>query len=199
MQTAFPAKVIRWDVGTNTVELEPQFIETWVTQDGNREREPRDQPYISNVPVLYPRSGGWSITFPIVPGSFGLVLCTKYSLDVWRGQGIATDPGDLRRFTMSGAVFFPVNLYPDDETLSEINTPNSIDPAHMVLGQGSALVDFVALAGKVKDQLDILQAAFDAHTHTSFGTVPAPNPPTIPIGTNPVWNSNVAATKVKVQ
>jgi Phage protein Gp138 N-terminal domain len=195
MQTAFPAKVIRWDVGTNTVELEPQFIETWVTQDGSREQEPRDQPYISNVPVLYPRSGGWSITFPIVPGSFGLVLCTKYSLDVWRGQGNATDPGDLRRFTMSGAVFFPVNLYPDDETLSEINTPNSIDPIHMVLGQGGALVDFVALAGKVNG---LWETFINATPGTADGGA------ALQTAVRGYWETSLASqgtgsTKVKVQ
>jgi hypothetical protein len=201
MQTAFPAKVLSWTASTNTVKLEPQFLEVW--RDGeSRMSEPVDRPedaYIDNVPVLFPRSGTWSITFPIVNGTFGLVLCTKYSLDVWRkGNGKVVDPGDLRRFTMSGAVFFPVNLHPDASTLSEIKTPNAIDPAYMILGQGGA-VDFVALAQKVKNQLDILQAAFDIHEHASFGTPPTPDPPTIPIGSNPSWNSNVASSKVKVQ
>lgn len=123
MQTGFPARVVNWDSSTNTVELEPQFIETWVNRDGTRETESGDYSTIGNVPVLFPRSGQWSITFPIVTGSFGLVLCTKYSLDRWRSQsGLASDPGDLRRFTMSGATFHPVNLHPDNSALSSIDT-----------------------------------------------------------------------------
>jgi hypothetical protein len=38
-QTAFPAKVTAWKSSDNTVELEPQFIETWVNRDGTRQSE----------------------------------------------------------------------------------------------------------------------------------------------------------------
>ena len=134
MQTAFPAKVLDWNSSANTVQLEPQFLEVW--RDGEERRaetiEAPEDAYIDNVPVLFPRSGSWSITFPIETGSFGLVVCTKYSLDVWRNQGNATDPGDLRRFTMSGAVFHPVNLHPNGSALS------SVSSSRMILGKGGA-------------------------------------------------------------
>ena len=144
MQTSFPAKVLGWNSSTNTVRLEPQFTETWVRADGETQYEdaPDGDSYIDNVPVLFPRSGSWSITFPIETGSFGLVICTKYSLDAFRNQGHRVDPGDLRRFTMSGATFHPVNLHPNASHL----VPSDSD--HMVLGSG-AFVDFIALAAKV--------------------------------------------------
>jgi hypothetical protein len=156
MQTAFPAKVLSWDSSTNTVQLEPQFFEVW--RDGEERRTetiaaPEDA-YIDNVPVLFPRSGTWSITFPIEAGSFGLVICTKYSLDVWRNQGNAGDPGDLRRFTMSGAVFHPVNLHPNGSALSNVSSTT------MNLAGSD---DFIALAAKV-------DAAFNAMV---VATVPA--------------------------
>jgi hypothetical protein len=156
MQTAFPAKVLSWTASTNTVKLEPQFLEVW--RDGeSRMSEPIDRPedaYIDNVPVLFPRSGTWSITFPIVNGSFGLVLCTKYSLDVWRkGNGKVVDPGDLRRFTMSGAVFFPVNLHPDVSTLKPVSSTT------MNLAGSS---DFVALA-------DLINKFFKAFINATPG------------------------------
>ena len=132
MQTAFPAKVLGWSSSTNTVKLEPQFIETWVTRDGTTKYEEPYNTFIDNVPVCYPRSGEWSITFPIETDSFGLVICTKYSLDQWRQQGRRMDPGDLRRFTMSGAAFHPVNLHPDGSALSSVST------SRMILGKGGA-------------------------------------------------------------
>jgi len=104
MQTAFPAKVLSWSSSTNTVKLEPQFIETWVTRDGTTKYEEPYNTFIDNVPVCYP----WHITWDITVGAFGLVICTKYSLDQWRQQLRRMDPGDLRRFTMSGATFHPV-------------------------------------------------------------------------------------------
>ena len=167
VQTSFPAKVISWATTTNTVKLEPQFTETWVTRDGQRiQEETPEGRYIENVPVLFPRSGSWAITFPIEAGSYGLVTCTKYSLDVWRNQGNATDPGDLRRFTMSGAVFHPVNLYPDASNLVPFNT------THMVIGdQSSSFSDFVALAEQVKTALNLIKT----HTHppNSGGSISA--------------------------
>ena len=149
MQTSFPAKVLRWDSSANTVTLKPQFLETSVGLRGDRVSEPEPDA-ITNVPVLYPRSGAWAITFPIELGTFGLVTCTKYSLDRWRESGGVGDPGDLRRFTMSGAVFHPVNLYPDNAALS------NVDPAFMEIGKPGLTTQFVALANKVDAAINAL-------------------------------------------
>jgi hypothetical protein len=175
-QTAFPAKVTDWKSSENVVELEPQFIETWVNRDGTRESEEGDAT-IGNVPVCYP----WHITWDITIGAFGLVICTKYSLDQWRQQLQRIDPGDLRRFTMSGATFHPV-----------------------VIGESPNLTQqFIALANKVETQLDILQVAFDAHTHPTapVGIVSTPTavPFKVPIGTeDPAWDSDTGSDTVKV-
>ena len=53
-------------------------------------------------------------------------------------------------------------------------------------------------ADKVSTALGKIQAAFDAHTHSSFGTPPTTQAPTIPIGTDPFWDPDTDATKVKV-
>jgi len=138
MQTAFPAKVLGWSSSDNTVKVEPQFVETWVTRDGVTHYEDADNTFIDNVPVCYP----WHITWDITVGAFGLVICTKYSLDLWRQQLRRMDPGDLRRFTMSGATFHPV-----------------------VIGESPNLAQkFVALAEKVDDALA------DIKTHGHEGT-----------------------------
>lgn len=189
MQTAFPAKVVGWKPSTNVVELEPQFIETWVNRDGTRQSEPQDFPNIQNVPVLFPRSGSWSITFPIETGSFGLVVCTKYALDVWRSQGQPRDPRDLRRFGMSGAVFHPVNLHPNNSAIS------GVDSNFMILSDGGT-TDFVALAQKVLDELGDIATALNAHTHS---TVTGLGTPTPPVGAPIYTAASVAASKVKVQ
>lgn len=161
MQTAFPAKVVGWNASTNVVELEPQFIETWVNRDGTRQSEPQDFPNIQNVPVLFPRSGSWSITFPIETGSYGLVVCTKYALDVWREQGQVRDPGDLRRFGMSGAVFHPVNLHPNGSTLK---SPGDFTSTLMELGDDGTK-QFIALANLVTTELVSIRTAINTHVH----------------------------------
>lgn len=173
IQTAFPAKVLDWSSDTNTVRLEPQFTETWVTPDDETQHEyvPDGDAYIDNVPVLFPRSGDWSITFPIETGSFGLVICTKYSLDAFRNQGNRRDPGDLRRFTMSGAVFHPVNLHPNASTLS------SIPSTTMELSKGGS-TEWVTVANLIVAELTSIRTAINTHVHpdpvsgnTGVGTV----------------------------
>jgi hypothetical protein len=202
MQTAFPAKVLDWQSNTNTVRLEPQFVETWVTSDDQTHYEdvPDGDAYIDNVPVLFPRSGSWSITFPIETGSFGMVICTKYSLDAFRNQGNRVDPGDLRRFTMSGAVFHPVNLHPNSSALS------SVDESFMILSQGGS-VDFVALKEDVDDiktYLDEIKSDFNQHTHIySSGPTPgaftgAPGASTPPSSITSTYTVT-ASSKVKVE
>jgi len=175
MQTAFPAKVLDWHSGTNTVRLEPQFIETWTTNDSapdpdssirlKRFHEDAETTYIDNVPVLFPRSGSWSITFPIETGSFGLVVCTKYSLDAFRNQGNRADPEDLRRFTMGGAVFHPVNLYPNSSALSGVSS-SVMELGQILTSSGASTVttQFIALANLVKSELDAIQVTFESIT-----------------------------------
>jgi hypothetical protein len=191
MQTAFPAKVIDYYAATGTAKLEPQFYDVWHI-DGRRttskSRAAQDH-YIDNVPVCFPRSGNWSITFPIVTGSFGLVICTKYSLDVWREAGTASDPGDSRRFTLNGATFHPVNLSPTSSQLE------GIDEQYMILSETPANAEFVALANLVANELDAIKTKLAAHKHTGVlaGGVSS--------GT---WDQtytpgSVAATKVKAE
>ena len=143
MQTAFPAKVVSYTASTNTVTLLPQFVETWFTRDYERMSEEGDA-QIENVPVCFPQHISWAVD----SGDFGLVICTKYSLDVWRSKRTRVDPGDLRRFTMAGATFHPVLM---DEA-------------------PDATQDFVALKADVeaiKTYLDDIKSTFNNHVHTS--------------------------------
>jgi len=167
-QTVFPGRVTKWSSSTNTVDLEPQFIETWVDRDGVRRSEVGDAT-VSNVPVCYP----WHITWDITVGAFGLVICTKYSLDQWRQQLRRMDPGDLRRFTMSGATFHPV-----------------------VIGESpNATQQFIALANLVDQELTDIKTYLDAHTHPF--TPAGPSPTSAPTNPMPAPNAVGSAT-VKV-
>ena len=140
IQTAFPAKVTSYSASSNTVEIEPQFVEAWTTRDGTRKTQEPDK--ITNVPCCFPRHMSWTVD----TGDFGLVICTKYSLDRWRNERNVIDPGDLRRFTLSGATFHPVLM---DET--------------------PVTQQFVALANLVNQELSNIKDALDTHTHLAGG------------------------------
>jgi hypothetical protein len=188
--------VVDWNSSANTVELEPQFVETWVTRGGERKTE--DSPEganIANVPVCYPRSGQWSMTFPIVTGSFGLVICTKYSLNAWRNSsGARVDPGDLRRFTMSGATFHPVNLSPNS---AELELVTGVKNGQFIRIGKDGDDQYVALANLVHEELTAIKTAFDSHIH--LGEYLAPGDVTTVAPSTPMPTpSSTASSTVKV-
>lgn len=138
MQTTFPAKVTKYDSGSGTVEVLPQFFEVYRDEEGTRITSGSEVELtpIPNVPIAFPRYGDFRITGPTPVGSFGMVHCTKYSLDVWREAATAGDPGDLRMFSLSGAVFEPVNLHPNDSYIKHddgdyiaLTAGGAVDPA----------------------------------------------------------------------
>jgi hypothetical protein len=99
---------------------------------------------------------------------------------------------------MSGAVFHPVNLHPNNSALSDV------DSAYMVLSDGGS-VDFVALKADVEDIktfLDEIKTDFNAHTHGGVlsggaftGNPTASTPPVSITSTYTVQ----ASSKVKVE
>ena len=168
MQTSYPAEVISFDQAASTVTVKPLFVEAWRGPAGDRLTETieaDEDAYVENVLVAFPRAATFRVTFPIAPGDTGLVIVTKYSLDVFRNSGAANDPGDLTKFGMSGSVFFPVNLTADADPLdgSESSTTD------IYLGEG-ATGDYVALKKDVDDiktYIDNFQTKYNQHTHVA--------------------------------
>jgi hypothetical protein len=168
MQTAYPAEIVSFDQAASTATVKPLFVEAWRGPSGERLTETveeEEDAYVENVLVAFPRAGNFRITFPVVAGDTGLVIVTKYSLDVFRGGGGAVDPGDLTKFGMTGSVFFPVNLTPDADPLDGSESGST----DIYLGEG-ATGDFLALQADVDDikiYLDDLKDKFNNHVHTT--------------------------------
>lgn len=202
MQTAYPAEVVSYNSADSTATVKPLFVEAWRGPKDERvveTPENADDGDVENVLVMHPRAGNFRVSLPVAPGHTGLVVCTKFSLDRFRADGGQSDPGDIRKFTMNGSVFFPCNLYPDSDPLDA-----SDDDSLITLSEGGTL-DFIALAAKVKTELDEIKAGldkYDAHTHnyipptTCGGGATATTGPSVAHG---YTATSVANTKVKVE
>ena len=86
--------------------------------------------------------------------------------------GGMVDPGDMRRFTMSGSVFFPVNLTPDGVALDASQGDGDTD---ITAGAGGAS-DYLALKKDVDDiktMIDEIKTDYNAHTHVVTTDAPA--------------------------
>lgn len=166
MQTAYPAEVVSYDPSNSTVTVKPLFIEAW--RGPNDERVVEDieneaDTHVENVIVAFPRSGSFRIAWPINPGDTGFVIVAKYSLDRFRDQGGQQDPGDLRKFTMSGSVFFPVNVTPDSEKLNAAE--GEVDNTTVItVGDGSD-TDFLCWYTEMNTNLTDIKDGLDNHTH----------------------------------
>jgi len=141
METAFPARVQRYDPDLQVADLVPLVRRQVPQPDGSHTTEAL--PVLPCVPVIFPRMGQWFVSFPIAPGDTGLVVVCSGDIGPWRiGGGDVTDPGDLRRHHMSHAVFLPAGLVPRARKLTQTGAAGTSGspalPTGMVIGSDAS-------------------------------------------------------------
>jgi hypothetical protein len=157
VHTAVPGKVLRYDVATQTADVQPLVRAGGVAL-----------PVLPNCPVAFPRGGGFFLSFPLQVGDFVFVVFPENSIDLWRARsGAEGDPGDQRRHSPTSGVALPC-LYPSARALSDAHGANLVlgkdggTQVHIKSGQVSIgsenASDFVALAAKVATELAKLNA-----------------------------------------
>lgn len=175
LQTAMPAKVEKYDASKQTVDVVPALNRSLPDGQGNYISEAL--PKISDVPVCFPRSGSFFISFPIQQGDYVLLVFCSKNIGAWRQTGNQGDPGDLGMHTLDGAVAIP-GVFPDSSKLNDASGTTmklgkdgassaqiELTDTQVKLGGGA---QFVALANKVKTWLDAFNTAVS-------GWTPVPN------------------------
>ena len=84
----------------------------------------KDLPVLQDCPVIFPRGGGYSLTFPIKEGDECMVLFSARSIDEFITQGKAAPAYDLRMTDLSDGVVF-VGFMSQKKPLKNIST-NSV-------------------------------------------------------------------------
>jgi hypothetical protein len=213
LHVAMPGIVVSYDEAKQKANVQPQVKSLIIDQDGNEES--LSLPELPSVPVVFPRGGGFFVSFPLQPGDQVLLVICDRELNVWKSKGGDMSPQDPRTHHLADAVAIP-GCYPFADVLTDAHASN------MVLGKdGGAQVhvktdeidlyeenaaDFVALATDVKSEIEALRnavnsnvAIFNAHTHL-YLPGPGGSTPTAPPATaesSPPAVGDVAATKVK--
>jgi hypothetical protein len=199
VHTAIPCKVLSYNNSDQTADLQPQVKRAIRDENGNITSEAL--PILPDVPIAFPRSKDFFISFPVSEGDFVLCIFSESSIDVWRSQGKTNPPllldgdlvapGDARRHSLTGGVAIPC-CYPNDAALAESHANDMVmghqGGAHINIKTGGTVEatsggshtsdDFVAMAGKVltelqsvKTDLDNVKSEYDGHTHTTTATV----------------------------
>lgn len=101
IHTALPGRVVSFNPDQNTVQVEPMINQ--VLDNG----EESELPVLVDVPVQFPRGGGFVLTFPMAPGDEGLIVFGERCIDGWFVSGNKSKPLDYRLHDYSDAFFIP--------------------------------------------------------------------------------------------
>lgn len=205
VHTGIPAKVTRYDAAKQLIDAAPLIKTRFFNENGESIVEAL--PVVTNVPVIFPGSGNFGMTFPVAVGETVWLAFSEASLDKWKSQGGTVDPLDPRKHALADAVAM-VGLRP-------FSSPFGGDSQYIMIGSKNGVADFVAVATKVQNELNALRTAFLNHGHnvTTAGSpaaqvgttgtpgtalpVPAPVPPLVPMVVAAVGSVGSATVKIK--
>jgi hypothetical protein len=115
VHTALPGQIISYDYSIQKATIQPCLKKSYL--DGTTQ----EMPILNNVPVIFPRAGEASLTFPVLPGDTCLLLFIERSTDLWKSVGGVVAPNDPRKFDLSDAVAIMGLLPFSENSLSENN------------------------------------------------------------------------------
>lgn len=171
VNTALPGQIDTYDALTQKASVKPLLKNTIQLDDGSELTE--DLPIITDVPVAFPRSTNFKVTFPLKKGDYVLLVFNQRSIDQYMQKGSDTDPVDFRMHQLADAVAYP-GFYPTTATLKKSDADDmvlghDINTAVIHLKEDGTIhlaakeaADAMALASKVEADF---QAVVDAITN----------------------------------
>lgn len=104
VHTALIAKVESYDADKQLVDVALVLKRRLQNIDGEWINE--TLPVLCDVPVLFPRAGGFFLSFPIQPGDFVQLIFNESSIEAWLTDS-APSVLSTQRFTLEGAIASP--------------------------------------------------------------------------------------------
>lgn len=184
LHTSIPGIVESFDAEKQLASVQPAIKRIFITRDGDTEiLTPSDLPILINVPVIFPRGGGFSLTFPVKKGDECLLTFCERSIDNWHNTGKIQVPGARRFHSLSDATAFVgisslTNKIPDYSTIGvqikkddgSVSITIKDDGDIEMISPTKVFVDAPLLecSGDVKDSngtLDELRQFYNEHKH----------------------------------
>lgn len=137
IRVALPGIIQSFDPGTVTATVQPSVRCMVRDNDGNVSTE--DYPLLVDVPVIFPRGGGCTLTFPVSAGDECLLIFADRCIDFWWQNGGIQKPVDGRMHDLSDA-FAIVGPQSQAQKISGISTT----AAQMRTDDGAAFVEVAA-------------------------------------------------------
>lgn len=97
--TATPAIVQSVNLEAQTLVVQPSIQGTLTAPDGSTQNV--NLPVLVDVPIVWPRAGGFALTFPIAAGDEVLVVFASRCIDSWWQSGGIGAPAEARMHDLS--------------------------------------------------------------------------------------------------
>lgn len=105
IRVALPGIIQSFDPGDDdrppTCVVQPAI--RYVERDNDGNKSTKDYPLLVDVPVVFPRGGGCTLTFPVKAGDECLVIFADRCIDFWWQSGGIQEPVDERMHDLSDA------------------------------------------------------------------------------------------------
>lgn len=99
MWTALPGIVTGVDLGAQTLSVQPSIQGSVTAPDGTTQAV--NLPLLVDVPIVWPRAGGFALTFPIAAGDEVLVVFASRCIDAWWQSGGVGAQAEARMHDLS--------------------------------------------------------------------------------------------------
>lgn len=137
LRVALPGIIQSFDPDTVTAVVQPAI--RYIERDNDGNTSTQDYPLLVDVPVIFPRGGGCTLTFPVSAGDECLVIFADRCIDFWWQSGGIQEPVDGRMHDLSDA-FCIVGPQSQAKKIGGISTT----AAQLRTDDGSAIIELAA-------------------------------------------------------
>lgn len=175
-RVASPGIIQSFDSTTQTVSVQLAIREKRYN-DGEETWE--DVPLLVDVPVVFPRAGGYLLTLPIAPGDECLVIFGDNCMDAWWQSGGVQNQIDCRRHDLSDGYAIPgpwsqPRVIPNYSTKStQLRTENGeayIELSGNAINLVGGVITIQGSSVVIGGSTTIDGKSFIGHTHTGVET-----------------------------
>ena len=99
MWTALPGIIVSADLGAQTCSVQPAIQGCITSKDGSEQNV--NLPMLVDVPLVFPRGGGYALTFPVRAGDECLVVFASRCIDAWWQSGGVQKAAERRMHDLS--------------------------------------------------------------------------------------------------
>jgi hypothetical protein len=178
LHTSIPGIVSKYDPSKPSVEVQPAVKKIWY--DGTE----LSLPIIVSVPIVFPRTKRFHLSYPIEKNDCVLLLFTERSIEEYIQNGTEVTPTNTRIYSMTDAVAIPGFFgFGKGSQISDGKKLEIIFDTAKIISDGKTFefTGDVKINGKVESTGDIKAngKSMDNHTHP-FGTLASPYGPANP-------------------